>query len=115
VAASTSIQITRWSRSASRIASEPSAPPPSATNVGPRAAPTLSASALAERGLAGAGEDLADRTALAGLDLGVGVDGGAARHGRERPRQGRLAGAHEADDRDRAATAYCRSHPIRFR
>jgi hypothetical protein len=66
-----------------------------------------------ERALAVAGEVGLDRRAEARLDLVVGVDRAAAERGRCGAGGRRLAGAHEADE-DERAYAVRRVHPIRF-
>ena len=67
----------------------------------------------AKRRLAVTREGLGDRAAETLLDQPVGVDGGDAAKRRKRSRRGRLAGAHEADDDDRASPAQLVCHPIR--
>jgi hypothetical protein len=57
---------------------------------------------LAERALAVALEDLLDRDAQAHLELVVGVDRARAERRGGGARRGRLAGAHEADEHQRA-------------
>ena len=118
VSASTSIQITRCSlqRTTDRVGAERAA----AERHEPRAVGRPAVEQLErhplldrpERGLPVGGEDLRDRLAGAALDLGVGVDRDPARRLRERLRRGRLAGAHEADDRHRPVDQ-AGDHPIR--
>ena len=77
VSSSTSIQITRWSASASRTAAEVTAPPPSANTRARARREQFERDPLlgrAEGGLAVLGEDLGDRLAQPLLDHGVDVD-----------------------------------------
>ena len=94
-----------WSRSASRTRSEPSAPPPSAITGAWRLREQPQHQlllALAERGLALAVEERLDRLPELALELAVGVERLDAELGRHRARGARLAGAHEADEHERA-------------
>ncbi len=67
--------------------------------------------ALAEGLLPLAVEEALDRLAQRELELAVGVDRARAQLGGQRTCAGRLAGAHEADEDERAV--YARVHPIR--
>ena len=67
--------------------------------------------ALAEGLLPAAVEEALDRLAQRELELAVGIDRARSQLGRQRTRAGRLAGAHEADEDERAV--YARVHPIR--
>ena len=117
---STSHQTTRWSARASRTRSLPSAPPPERDDAAPGAeqAEDRLLLALAEARLALALEDLGDRPAGGGLDLGVGVAGLEPEPLRDDLRRGALARRHEAGEDDRGpggapgATSAIRSRSV---
>ena len=91
-------------RIAARVSGFMKAPPPVASTCGPPSSSRAITRRLAgaEIRLAVGGEDLRDRHAGGLLDLGVGIDERQAEARRQPAADRRLAGAHHADQHDRA-------------
>ena len=91
------------------------APPPVASTIGPvlQQAGDDPPLAVAEVGLAVDREDVRDRHAGGRLDLVVGVAEGQAEALREAAADGALAGAHQADEHDRARAEPRRGSAVR--